>query len=81
MKTAHERTQFVEFMLSTADMLSQPCDGRKHKDFCPAEVKKEVEEKLVNRTIDAVKSFINPFDVPEDAKLYCVIRCCNIFRP
>ena len=69
-KTAHERAQFVEVMLSTADMLSEARDGRKHKDLCSAEVKKV--EKLVNKTVDAVKSFINSFDVPEDAKLYCL---------
>ena len=39
-KTAHERAQFVEVMLSTADMLSE--------------------------------SFMNPFDVPEETKLYCL---------
>ena len=32
-KTAHERAQFVEIMLSTADMLSEAREGRKHKDL------------------------------------------------
>ena len=67
-KTAYDRAQFVEVMLSTADMQSEARDGRKHKDHRPAKVKKG--EKLVNKTVDAVKSFINPFDVHEDAKLY-----------
>ena len=40
------------------------------KTFRPAEVKKG--EKLVNKTVDAVKSFLNPFDVPEKTKLYCL---------
>ena len=69
-KTAHERAQFVEVMLSTADMLSEAPGGRKHKDLRPAEVKRG--EKLVNKTVDAVKSFLNPFDVPEETKLYCL---------
>ena len=63
-KTAHERAQFVEVMLSSADMLSEARGGREHKDLWPAEVKKG--EKLVNKTVDAVKSFLNPFDVPEE---------------
>ena len=29
-------------------------------------------EKLVNKTVDAIKSFLNPFDVPEETKLYCL---------
>ena len=58
-KTAHEKAQFVEVMLSTAAMLSEARGGRKHKDLRPAEVKKG--EKLVNKTDDAVKSFLNPF--------------------
>ena len=29
-------------------------------------------EKLVNKTVDAVKSFLNPFDVPEETKFYCL---------
>ena len=37
-KTAHQRAQFVEVMFSTADMLSETRDGRKHKDLRPAEV-------------------------------------------
>ena len=69
-KTAHERAQFVEVMLSTADMLSEAREGRKHKDLRPAEVKKG--EKQVNKTVDAVKSFMNPFDVPEETRLYCL---------
>ena len=57
-KTAHERAQFVEVMLSTRDMLSEARDGRKHKDLRPAEVKKG--EKLVSKTVDAIK-FHEPF--------------------
>ena len=38
-KTAHERAQFVEVKLSTADMLSEALGGSKHKDLLPAEVK------------------------------------------
>ena len=69
-KTAHERAQFVEVMLSIADMLSEAREGRKHKDLCPAEVK--MGEKQDNKTVDAVKSFMNPFDVAEETRLYCL---------
>ena len=51
-------------------MLSEAQGGRKHKDLWPEEVKKG--EKLVNTTVDAVKSFLNPFGVPEETKLYCL---------
>ena len=69
-KTAHERAQFVEVMLPTAEMLSEARCGRKHKVLQPVEVKKG--EKLVNKTVDAVKSFLNPFHVSEETKLYCL---------
>ncbi|MEW8548338.1 MAG: hypothetical protein AB2693_32950, partial [Candidatus Thiodiazotropha sp.] len=69
-KTTHERAQFVEVMFSTADMLSESRDGRKHKHLRPAEVKKG--ERLVSRTVDAIKSFMNPFDIEDENKLYCL---------
>ena len=69
-KTTHERTQFVEVMFSTADMLSESRNGRKHKDLRPAEVKRG--ERLVSRTVDAIKSFMNPFDIEDENKLYCL---------
>ena len=69
-KTTHERTQFVKVMLSMADMLSESRRGRKHRDLQPAEVEKS--EKMVKRTIEAITSFQNPFDLPDKSKLYCL---------
>ena len=54
-------------------MLSEARDGRKHKDLWSAEVKKG--EKLDNQTVDTVKRFLNPFDVPGETKLYCLSSC------
>lgn len=66
MKT-HERAQYVE-VFSTAIMLSEAGQGKKHKD--PAEWKKD--ERLVNKFVEAIKSFMNPFDLPGETKLYCL---------
>ncbi len=67
-RTTHERAQFVDATFSLADMLSESVGDRKHKDLRPAEVNKG--EKKVRRAIEAVNSFINPFDVPIKNKLY-----------
>ena len=39
-KTTHERAQFVDVMFSTADMLPESRNGRKHMDLRLAEVKR-----------------------------------------
>ena len=44
--------------------------NKKHKDMRPAEVRNS--EKIVNRAICAVKNFLNPFDVPDKQRLYCL---------
>ena len=67
-RTTYEHAQFVEATFSMVDMLSESKGSRKHKDLRPAEVRKS--EQKVQRTIDAVNSFINPFDVPDKEKLY-----------
>ena len=69
-KTTHERAKFAEVMLSMTDMLFGSHGCRKHKDLRPAEVKKI--EQQVKRTVDAIKSFLNPFDIPDESKLYCL---------
>ena len=69
-RTTHERTWYVESTLSMADMLTESRGTKKHKDLRPAEVKNR--EKMVNRATGAVKTFLNPFDVPDKQKLYCV---------
>jgi len=60
-QTTHARSQYVNTTLSMADMLSGTTAGTKHHDLRPCEITKS--EKLVNRTREAVESFMNPFEV------------------
>ena len=68
--TTSERTKYYQATLSLADMTTEICDGTSHKDLRKAETAKS--ERQVTKTIDAIKSFINPFDVEEHQKLYCL---------
>ena len=69
-RTTHERAQYVEATFSMADMLAESRGNKKHRDLRPAEVKKS--ETMVSRAVAAVTSFINPFDVSDPEKLYCL---------
>ncbi len=69
-RTTHERSKFVEATFSMADMLSESNGNRKHKDLRPTEVMKS--EMRVQKTIDAINSFMNPFDVPDKEKLHSI---------
>ena len=69
-RTTHERAHFVEATFSMVDMLSESNGNRKHKDLRPTEVTKS--ERRVQRTIDAISGFMNPFDVPDKEKLYSI---------
>ena len=51
-------------------MTTEIYDGTSHKDLRKAETAKS--ERQVTKTIDAIKSFINPFDIEEHQKLYCL---------
>ena len=57
-------------MYSKADMQSKSCGGYQHKHLRPAEIQKS--GKHVEKAILAIQSFLNPFDVPEKGKLYCI---------
>ena len=61
---------FVEVMLSFADMLSESRHCRKHKELRPTEVKKG--EHRVMKIMAAITSFMNPFDISDKTKLYCL---------
>ena len=69
-KTTHERAQFVDATFAIADMQTESPGGRKHKDLRPAQILKS--ERMVQRTITAIDGFLNPFDVPDETKLYCI---------
>ena len=51
-------------------MTTEICNGSSHKDLRKAETAKS--EKQVIKTIEAIKSFIDPFDVEDIQKLYCL---------
>ena len=51
-------------------MTTEICDGSSHKDLRKAETAKS--EKQAIKTIEAIKSFIDPFDVEDLQKLYCL---------
>ena len=53
-----------------ADMLSESPEGTKHKDLRPSEVQKS--EKNVVKALDAISSFVNPYEVEDQNKLYCL---------
>ena len=67
-RTMSEHTKYYQATLSLADMTTEICDGSSHKDLRKAEIAKS--EKQVIKTIDAIKSFIDPFDVEDHQKLY-----------
>ena len=68
-RTMSKRTKYYQATLSLADMTTKICDGSSHKDLRKAEIAKS--EKQVIKTIEAIKSFIDPFDVEDHQKLYC----------
>ena len=53
-----------------AYMLEESQGSKKHKELRPAEIKNS--ETSVNSTISAVKGFLNPFDVLDTQRLYCL---------
>ena len=69
-RTTSERTKYYQTTLSLADMSTETCDRSSHKDLRKAETAKN--EKQFVKTIEAIKSFIDPFDVEAHQKLYCL---------
>ena len=65
MRTKHESALFLEVTFSMADMLNESDSGGK-----PSEIQKS--EKMVSTTINAINNFINPFDVDDKSRLYCI---------
>ena len=69
-KTTHERAQYVDVTRAKAGLETESYDGQHHKDLRPSEIKKS--EKRVEQTKSAIQSFLNPFDVSDHDKLYCI---------
>ena len=53
-----------------ADILTESNEGDKHKDLKPSEVRRS--EKCVQNATEAIKGFLNPFDVDDRDKVYCL---------
>ena len=51
-----------------AEMLTESNEGDKHKDLRPSEIKRN--EKCVQNTTEAIKGFLNPFDVDDQDKVH-----------
>ncbi|MPC13645.1 hypothetical protein E2C01_006385 [Portunus trituberculatus] len=69
-KAIHERAQYVDVTRAKAGLETESYDGQHHKDLRPSEIKKS--EKRVEQTKSAIQSFLNPFDVSDYDKLYCI---------
>ena len=68
-RTAHERSRYVDVMLQTADMTEEG-RGNFHRDVRPSMMKRS--EKETTRVVEAFQSYMNPFNVEMDDKLYCI---------
>ena len=69
-RTTHERSKYVDATYSMADMLDNSHTAKEHRDLRPAEICRS--EEAVSRTVEAVTNFINPFNVNETGRLYCI---------
>ena len=67
-KTTHERSKFLSATLCLAGLSAN--DKRTHKDLRRKNLK--VGYRLVEQTIDAIHSYVSPFSLPNDDKLYCL---------
>ena len=67
-RTTHERSQYVNATLNMADMLSGSEEGSHHRDVRPTEIRNS--EISVSKTVNAIQSFLNPFSVEDESKLY-----------
>ena len=61
MKTLHQRTLYATVTFHIADMLTESNEDDKHRDLRPSEIRRS--KKCVKHSTEAVKGFLNPFDV------------------
>jgi hypothetical protein len=70
MRAAHERVQFVKGALAMVDMLVDDSDVKKHRDLRKTEIERS--EANVVKVAEAIVGFINPFEMEQKDKLYCI---------
>jgi hypothetical protein len=66
----HERVQFVKGALAMLDMLADDSDAKKHRDLRRSEIERS--EANVVKVAEAIVGFINPFEMEQKDKLYCI---------
>ena len=69
MKTTHKRTQFKQMALGFVDMIAEE-SGTKHRDLRTSGILHSENDVLAVKR--AIENFINPFNVGDDKKLYCI---------
>ena len=69
-KTLHQQTLYATATFHMADMLTESNEGDKHKDLRPSEIRRS--EKCVQNATEAIKGFLNPFNVDDREKVYCL---------
>ena len=67
-RTAHERTKYVECTRKMAEMIPDQNKDQIHKDVRPSRMKKN--EQDVDKTLHAVQNFIDPFAMDDTEHLY-----------
>ena len=67
-RTAHERTKYVECTRRMAEMIPDQNKDQIHKDVRPSRMKKN--EQDVDKTLHAVQNFIDPFAMDDTEHLY-----------
>ena len=63
-KTAQERSRYLEVMLQMVNMGGESSRDSRHRDTWPSQIQKS--EKATGKIIDAVESFLNPFDIESE---------------
>jgi hypothetical protein len=69
-RAAHERVHFVKGALDMVDMLADDSDAKKHRDLRRIEIERS--EANVVKVAEAIVGFINPFEMEQKDKLYCI---------
>ncbi|KAK6190949.1 hypothetical protein SNE40_002707 [Patella caerulea] len=67
-KTSHERSRYLDVTLQMADMTNEDGKDQKHRDVRPLQIHKS--EAATLKAIDAINSFMDPFDVESDDQLF-----------
>jgi hypothetical protein len=69
-KTSAATIQFVKGALAMVDMLADDSDAKKHHDLRRIEIERS--EANVVKVAEAIVGFINPFEMEQNDKLYCI---------